>query len=219
MRVPRRAAVVLAVAIAGVLAVAGCGPTTPSTPTPGSGSPSATVSPVASASGDAPPNLASAPASVGAVVVDRTLLDVLPADIDGQRVRPDDETAAEIAGDDDLAPDIEAIAVGLYVQPGSSTVAEGLAIVNVVRLRPGVFDEAWFRSWRTTYDDGACQVAGGVAPGAAESRIGDHDTYIGTCVGGVHTYHVHLENPDRVISITGAGEGRVGERVVAGLTE
>ena len=93
----------------------------------------------------------------------------------------------EIAGDEDLALDIEAIAVGLYVQPGSSAAAEGLAIVNIVRLRQGVFGDTWYRSWRSTYDEGACQVAGGVAPGGAESRIGDHDTHIGTCVGGVHT--------------------------------
>ena len=96
---------------------------------------------------------------------------------------------------------------------------DDLAIVNVVRLRPGLFDDGWFRSWRTTYDDGACQVAGGVAPGGAETTIGDHATHIGSCVGGVHTYHVHLEDPDRVVSITATGEGRFGEQVVAGLTE
>ena len=85
--------------------------------------------------------------------------------------------------------------------------------------RPGVFDDGWFRSWRSTYDEGACQVAGGVSPGAAESVIAEHETHIGTCEGGVHTYHVHLADPDRVISITAVGEGRFGERVVAGLTE
>lgn len=175
--------------IVGTLVFAGCGATPPSTPI------------------------------VGSVVVDPTLLGVLPADIDGRPLRPDPATAAEIAGSEDLALDIEAIAVGLYVQPGPSSAPDGLAIVNVVRLRPGVFGDAWFRSWRSTYDEGACQIAGGVTPGAAESRIGDHDTHIGTCQSGAHTYHVHLAAPDRVISITSAGDGRVGELVVAGLTE
>lgn len=195
----------------GVLAIVACSPTTPTSPTP-SASPSASARPVAS-----PP--ASSPSSAAAAaVVDPTLLDVLPAEIEGQALRPDAETAAEIAVTEDLAPDVDAIAVGLYIQPGSST-ADDLAIVNVVRLRPGVFGEAWYRSWRSTYDDGACQVAGGVAPGAVQSLIGEHETHIGTCQGGVHTYHVHLVDPDRVISITAAGEGRFGERVVAGLTE
>jgi hypothetical protein len=152
------------------------------------------------------------------VAVDGALLDVLPDEVGGQQIESDEVTAAEIADRGDLAPDIEAIAVALYIQPGSST-AEDLAIVNVVRLRPGVFGETWFRSWRTTYDEGACEIAGGVEPGTAVTEIGEHETHIGSCLGGVHTYHVHLSSPDRVVSVTAAGPGRFGERVVAGLTE
>ena len=152
------------------------------------------------------------------VEVDTSLLDVLPESIDGQPRRPDDPTAIEIARNGNLGPDIEAIAVGLYVAAGESA-SQDLAIANVVRLRSGAFSEAWYRDWRTTYDSGACEIAGGVAPGAAQSRIGDHDTDIGTCQGGVHTYHVHLTGPDRVVSITAAGDGRYGELVVKGLTE
>ena len=202
--------------LAWVVVMAGCGPTPPSTTT----SASLSASPVPPSISDAPSSGTASPsAATGAVAVDASLLEILPADIDGQALRPDPDTAGEIAADEDLAPDIEAIAVGLYIRPGSSTEAEGLAIVNIARLRPGVFDQAWFRSWRSTYDQGASQVAGGVTPGGAETRIGAHDTHIGTCEGGVHTYHVHLMSPDRVISITAAGEGRIGERVVAGLTE
>ena len=218
----RRSRTAIVAALAGILALAGCAPTpTPTTPTtpapaPSAPAPSASV-PVAAPSGASGP-VSSSPAAAGTVAVDPTLLELLPSDLDGQPLRPDAETAAEIAATGDLAQDIEAIAVGLYIQPGAST-ADDLAIVSVVRLQPGVFDDEWFRSWRSTYDEGACRVAGGVAPGGAETRIGDHDTHIGTCVGGVHTYHVHLENPDRLISISAAGEGRFGERVVAGLTE
>jgi hypothetical protein len=153
------------------------------------------------------------------VAVDRSLLDVLPDEVQGQPIRFDDVTAAEIAGDGNLAPDIEAIGLALYIQPGSSATPDDLAIVSVVRVRPGVFGDAWFRSWRSTYDVGACEIAGGVEPGGAVSEIGRHETHIGSCTGGVHTYHVHLPSPDRVVSITAAGEGRFGERVVAGLTE
>jgi hypothetical protein len=210
--VRRRGRAAIFVAVAGVLEIAGCAPAVP-TPTPTT-PPSASVAPVDSAV--APPP--SSPAAAGAVAVDPALLGLLPADIEGQPLRPDDATAADIAATGDLAQDIEAIAVGLYIRPGTST-ADDLAIVSVVRLHPGVFDDEWFRSWRSTYDEGACRVAGGVAPGGAETQIGEHDTHIGTCEGGVHTYHVHLEDPDRIISISAAGEGRFGERVVAGLTE
>ena len=199
--------------LAGVLAIAGCGPPTPTLVAPSPTQSTATTAPASPSSPASPP-----PSAAGAVALDPALLDLLPDEVGGQALTPDDATAAEIAGNRGLAADLEAIAVGLYIQPGSST-ADDLAIVNVVRLRPGVFGDAWFRSWRSTYDDGACEVAGGVAPGTAVTEIGGHETHIGSCQGGVHTYHVHLPSPDRVISITAAGEGRFGERVVAGLTE
>ncbi len=199
--------------LAGVLAVAGCGPPSPTIGTPSPTPSTAAPAPASPSSPALPPATAA-----GTVALDPALLDLLPDEVGGQALTPDDATAAEIAGDRGLAADLEAIAVGLYIQPGTS-MADDLAIVNVVRLRPGVFGDAWFRSWRTTYDDGACEVAGGVAPGTAVTEIGAHETHIGSCQGGVHTYHVHVPSPDRVISITAAGEGRFGERVVAGLTE
>ena len=197
-------------AVLTIVALAGCAPTAPVSPTVAI--PTPTASPVASAPSTPSPS----PASVTAGGrVDATLLDVLPRDIDGQPLRPDDESAAAI---ENLPADVEALAIGLYIRPGSS-VADDFAIVNVARLRSGVFEEGWFRSWRDTYDRGACEVAGGVAPGSTEAEIGGHATHIESCQGGVHLYHVHLADPDRVISITAAGEGRFGERVVAGLTE
>lgn len=210
MRRPTQAAATAGI-LAGVLVLAGCGLAIPSAAPQSLPSPAASEAASLSSAG-APPS------SAGAVAVDRSLLDILPGEVQGQPIRFDGETAAEIAASGDLAADIEAIAVGLYIRPGASS-GDDFAIVNVVRIRPGVFGDAWFRSWRNTYDIGACQVAGGVAPGSAVSQIGDHETHIGSCQGGVHTYHVYLTSPDRVISITAAGEGRFGERVVAGLTE
>jgi hypothetical protein len=138
--------------------------------------------------------------------------------MDGIVLIRDVETAADIVAEGGLPPDVTALAVGLYAAPGSST-GDDFAIVNVVRLRPDVFDESWFRSWRDTYDAGACERSGGVASGAAQAEIDGRTVFIGTCHGDVHTYHVRLADPDRVISITAIGEGRFGERVVAGLTE
>jgi hypothetical protein len=200
----------ISAAVLTIVALAGCAPTAPASPTVAI--PTPTASPVASAPSTPSPSPASVTASGR---VDSTLLDVLPPDIDGQPLRPDDESAAAI---ENLPADVEALAIGLYIRPGSST-ADDFAIVNVARLRSGVFEEGWFRSWRDTYDRGACEVAGGVAPGSTEAEIAGHATHIESCQGGVHLYHVHLADPDRVISITAAGEGRFGERVVAGLTE
>jgi hypothetical protein len=205
-----RLTIAIGVAALAIITLAGCTPTAPATPTVAI--PTPTASPVPSASTTPSPSPALATASGR---VDSTLLDVLPRDVDGQPLRPDDESAAAI---ENLPADVEAIAIGLYIRPGSS-VADDFAIVNVARLQAGVFDEGWFRSWRDTYDRGACEVAGGVAPGSTEAEIGGHATHIESCQGGVHLYHVHLADPDRVISITAAGEGRFGERVIAGLTE
>jgi len=202
--------IIVAVAALAIVAFAGCAPVAPASPT--LAIPTPTPSPVASTPSTPSPSPASVTASGH---VDPTLLDVLPREIDGQPLRPDDESAAAI---ENLPTDVEALAIGLYIRPGSST-ADDFAIVNVARLRPGVFAEGWFRSWRDTYDRGACEVAGGVAPGSTEAEIGGHATHIESCQGGVHLYHVHLADPDRVVSITAAGEGRFGEHVVAGLTE
>jgi hypothetical protein len=204
--------------VAGAVAIAACSPNAVPTAPPGPTPAPATLPSLSAAPADSSPAASTPSSSAPGAEVDLSLLGVLPAEVEGQALRPDAETAAEIAATEDLARDVDAIAVGLYIAPGTST-ADDLAIVNVVRLRPGVFGDAWYRSWRSTYDEGACQVAGGVSPGAVQSEIAEHETHIGTCKGGVHTYHVHLVDPDRVISITAAGEGRFGERVVAGLTE
>ena len=166
--------------------------------------------------------VASAPAassSAAGAVVDPSLLEVLPSDLDGIALIRDQETAAEIVTEGGLPVDVDALAVGLYASPGSSTAGDDFAIVNVVRIRAGAFSDSLFRSWRETFDVGACERSGGVTPGAAEAEIDGRVVHIGTCEGGVHTYHVHLPSPDRLISITSLGDARFGERVVAGLTE
>ena len=67
-------------------------------------------------------------------------------------------------------------------------------------LIPGVFDEPTFRSWRDTFDEGVCLQAGGVG-GHAETQIAGRTVYIGTCTGGVTTYHVRLAERNAIVSI------------------
>jgi hypothetical protein len=55
--------------------------------------------------------------------------------------------------------------------------------------------------------------------GHAEATIDDHETWIGTCAGGVHTWHATLEDGAVLVSLQGAGTNRYGEQIVAGLSE
>lgn len=177
----------------GALASAGTTATAPASPTPG---------------GSAG---ASAPASgAPAVTVDPTLLAILPATVAGLAVSPvPDPTGLT---DPALVASVDRIAQAFVVDPASGD----FAYASIVVLRPGVFGDAFFRSWRDSFDDGACSQAGGVA-GHAEAQIGGRTAYIGRCDGGVLTYHVRLEDRDAIVSVSSLGETHLGEQVLAGL--
>ncbi len=152
------------------------------------------------------------------VVVDSSLLELLPRDVDGVPLNPDPDTAAEIAADGTIGLFVSAIALAAAFGPIATDTPADYVVVTVARLKPGTFDELFFRGWRDTFDAAVCEQAGGVS-GNAEADIETHHTYIGTCAGGVHTYHLHLPARDVIVSMQSTGEGRYGERVVAGLTE
>ena len=57
---------------------------------------------------------------------------------------------------------------------------------------PAAFGDEAFRQWRDSFDQGACAAGGGVI-GNAEATLGGRQTFIASCVGGMHTYHVYLE--------------------------
>jgi len=209
-----------AVAIALVVVVVACGlsPTPPpsrsTAAATGSLAPAATAEGPSNPAGSAAPSSASVP--VGAVTeVDQGLLAFVPAEVDGVPLTFDPDTSATLAADTSVAVDAAAIAVGLAVVPGASA-TEDLAIVNVVRLRDPSHDDAWFRDWRDTYDQGACGQAGGVT-GNAEATLGGAKVYIGSCAGGVLTYHTRIERVGLVVSVTALGSRRLGEKLMAGL--
>ena len=149
------------------------------------------------------------------MTVDPGLLEVLPLMVDGMTVEADPETAAEVAADPLLAESALSIAVALAAAPGGSA-ADDLAVASVIRLRPDVFDEAFYQEWRDTYNEAACGVADGVES-ETETEIGGHQTFIGTCVGGAPTYHTYLEDQGFLVSVTATGERRFGELIIAGL--
>jgi hypothetical protein len=197
----------LVLAATALLALTACIPPRPP-PTPGP----ITEPPTTPSTGPSVP--ASGSGGTSGVIVDPKLLELLPRDIDGVPLGADAETAAEIASDGSIAPFVSALAIAAAFRPDQSD----YVVVTVARVKPGVFSDLFFRGWRDTFDSAVCELAGGV-DGNAEADIGGRHTFIGTCAGGVHTYHVHVPGRDAIVSMQGAGPGRFGERVVEGLTE
>ena len=142
--------------------------------------------------------------------IDPTLLEILPATVAGLPVT----AVPDPSGTDDpgLIDSVERMAQALVVDPAS----DAFTFASVIVPRPGVFDDEFFRSWRDSFDEGACSQAGGVT-GHAQATIGGRTTYIGSCEGGVLTYHVRLEDRDAIVSVSALGESRLGEQLVAGL--
>jgi hypothetical protein len=152
------------------------------------------------------------PSASGSVRIDSSLLAHLPSTVGGLALIEDPDTESRDAADPAHAVDLAALAVAIAADPSTGD----LAVASVVRLKPGIYSDAYFRSWRETFDSGACSQAGGVA-GSAESVIAGHRTFIGHCNGGVLTYHVYLTAPDIIVSISSIGERRLGELIVQGL--
>jgi hypothetical protein len=147
------------------------------------------------------------------VSVDPGLLEVLPTEVDGVTLEPDPVTAEEVSRDPLLAESALSIAVALAVAPGASDTGD-LAVANVIRLRPDVFDEAFYKEWRDAYGEAACAVAGGVAA-ERQAEIDGRPTYIGSCAGGAETYHTYLLDQGFLVSITASGQRRLGELILA----
>ncbi len=203
--------VVIGVAIGTALAVGQRpGPTpsptrfAPPTGTAGTLPPPVTGQPLATADGQPPAS--------GSVRIDPSLLAVLPSTVGGITLVEDAVTESHDAADPPHAADLAGLAVALAADASTGD----LAVASVVRLKSGIYSDGYFRSWRETFDAGACSQAGGVA-GSAESVIAGRPTFIGHCVGGVLTYHVYLPASEAIVSIVSIGERRLGQLVVEGL--
>lgn len=200
----RAAASALALATSLAIALAACspaptaGPTNPATPIP---------SPTQKLPTATPGVTSSLP-----VAIDPALLGILPARVDGIEVveSPEAEIAA-LAGPE-LAAVGSAMAAGIAVD----TTTGQFVYAVVIRLEPGAMDDAVFRDWRDSYNEGACSQAAGVV-GTAEAQIGGRTVYIGTCNGGVRTYHVWLVEQSILISASAVGDRRLGELLMENL--
>jgi hypothetical protein len=172
---------------------------------PATGTPGSTISPASSTSSTAPSASASIP-------IDPSLLGVLPAEVGGLPLTEDPATEATDAADPAHTVDLAALARGIVADPASGN----LSVASVVRLKQGVYTDAYYRSWRDTFDEGVCSRAGGVA-GSAESTIAGRTVFIGHCNQGVLTYHVYLAERGLIASIMSLGDKRLGEQLVRGI--
>jgi hypothetical protein len=144
--------------------------------------------------------------------VDPALLEVLPAAIDGLDRQTDPELDAQLATDPQLMASARGFAIAIYIDPESGL----FAYASVIELKEGVFGDAFYRDWRDSFDEGACSQAGGVG-GNAEAAIGGHRTFIGSCAGGLRTYHTYLDERRLLVSVSAPDERRLGEQVIEGL--
>ncbi len=160
-----------------------------------------------------PASSATAPAGSGAAV-DPSLLAILPATVDGLDVQHLPEYDAIVATDPQVRRSAERFVTAFVADPASGDFATG----PLIRLRPGVMSDAFFRDWRDSFDEGACSQASGVA-GHAETAIGGRDVFITSCAGGARVYHVWLAERGVLVSINSGGERGLGEKLVAALRE
>ena len=206
-------------AVLAALLVTGCGSTAPPAPSvvgvsPSAGpsaaspSPSTDVGPSPSAQVAASPSPGGSPA----VPIDAGLLAILPATVGGQAISEIPEIEANLVTDPNLVQNAAALAVALGINGSSGD----FAYIAVIQLKPIVFSNAFYLSWRQSYDEGACSQSSGLKS-TSSTEIAGRQVFVGTCTGGATTYHVHLASPDRLVSITSVGAADFGRLVLAGL--
>lgn len=194
------------------LALAACSTTGPTSAPLGTGSgPAATDASLPPTSFGPPPS-PTEPDDATPLTLDPSLLGVLPASVGGIKVVEDPDAAAEALTNDSLPSLATTLDAAVAVDAGTGNLVYAL----VVRTRPNAFGDEAFRQWRDSYDQGACAAGGGVI-GNAEATLGGRQTFITSCVGGMHTYHVFLKDQGIVISASAIGDGRFGELLLTNL--
>lgn len=200
--------------VLGALLVTGCGgvvPTEAPASTGPTGGPTATET-TAPPETVGPPPTATPDDGTSPLAIDPELLAVLPAEVADIPVTESLDEATLALGNAVLQRVASAVDAAVAVDAGGGNLVYAL----VVRLRPGALGEAGFRDWRDSYDEGACAAAG-LDIGHGQAEIDGRTVYIGTCQGGIVTYHVRLDAQGILISSWSLGEGRFGELLVSNL--
>lgn len=184
----------------------------PTSSAPGSSaalSPAGSAAPSASASGSSPTGSAATP-----VAIDESLAALLPATVDGLPVTrsTDTEDAAR------TSPALGEQAAGFAAAQVSSADVSDLAVVSLVRIRPGVDADAFYNGWRTSFDEAACAPAGGVS-GQEARTIGGRSVLATSCVEGATIYHLRLQDGSVIVSVLEVGPKGYGRALIEGLSD
>ena len=152
------------------------------------------------------------PSDSATITIDPELLRVLPSKVDGLAVEESPE-GDESAQTEPALAKLATSAVGAVAVDTGTT---DLAYALVVKLRLGALTDSKFRDWRDSYDEGTCGGASAVV-GHAETLIAGRSVFIGTCSGGLRTYHVWIREKDLLISVSSLGPRKLGELLLAEL--
>lgn len=173
----------------------------------------ASVAPTPTGSTATPsPALPTASSSTIVPTVDRALLGVLPAKVDGITIEESPEAEATALTDPMLPLIGSSLAAGIAFDGANGDFVYGV----VVRLTPGAMSDDVFAAWRRSYDEGACSQADGLV-GTRTSLIGGRLVHIGTCKGGLLTYHVWIQEKGLVVAASAVGARLLGERLMSSL--
>jgi hypothetical protein len=202
----------VAIALAMTLALAACNTQRPPSSVVGTVAPAPTTSSSVDLPASFGPPPSESPDESTPLTLQPALLGVLPATIDETPVQEDGDVAAEALQD----PAMPRIASGLDAAVAVDTATGNLVTAWVVQLKPGAFGDEAYRQWRDSYDEGACNAAGGIV-GRAQATLGGRETYVTSCVAALRTYHVWLRDQDLLISASSIGDGRYGEKLMSTL--
>jgi len=159
-----------------------------------------------------PPPSPTQPDDTTPLSLDSSLLGILPEKINETPVTESLDEASQALSNATLSEIGSAVDAAVAVDTGNGD----LVYAWVVKLRPGAFNDNVYRTWRDSYDEGACAAAGGVV-GRAEATIDGRTVYVTSCVAGLRTYHVWLKDQDVLISASSLGDGHFGEVLMDNL--
>lgn len=152
------------------------------------------------------------PMSSGAsVTLDPTLMAILPASVGGAPVNQEPESFGEAVKDPSFVASIDRAVFPIAVSGGD------LASGVIAHVRPGVYSDRMFADWRSSYDDGACAQASGVAA-HAEQTLAGRTTYVTTCGGGLRVYHTYLASQGVIVSLFSTGLQDFGAQLMGGIS-
>ncbi len=196
-----------------LMLVAGCGstvpPTTPGPTTPIVPTPTAAPTPAGSPTPQPTP-LPTPQPSGAAVLLDETLLKILPPTVAGAPITSEADSFAQAITDPAFVANVDRAAFAVVVD--GNDLASGV----IAHLRPGVYSDALWSDWRTTYDEGSCAQAGGVLARASSTSAG-REVFVTTCAGGLRVYQAWLSGPGVIVSLFSVGDRKFGEQLMAGL--